>query len=480
MQKTLIVESTKDGKKVQKAYGYLNPEATDAQLEGFAQMTNALTTNEYVGAGVVTRRAVDEPDSGGGAAVPADFAQIVIDNVGSQFTPAVTTPADFVENAPFNVQYFDNNIKHILDGGQNYEIEPTTDCVLLNGTCTVTPVTVNSATAGGSIWYLKRSDTEQQDSLNYGYGNSWYLEQKKNSRWVDFSYIKLTETSCYSIAKNQHYISGSDIWYDRNEIIKPFALLDDGSVYMTKSDQQVNYEQVIIDFSYDSVSGSSKHLTSPFLRSPFSPNDFMYTTHKYNPSDTESFHSYQACLVACYEESNTFPTTTRRMEQVATTRTPKTQEFGLLKAYSPVISFDGESVTLAKGETPRNLPFAKEHTVTYNSSTGALNKEYIYIYPWHYSKDSGGQPKVDFFTPYNKNSSGQETVKPWIEDDNNIILGVYPTKNYSDCYAVTYKEGTYSKDSWLDDAFTVWRLERDTPAVVQTDKSITDIADRVI
>lgn len=464
MQKTLIVESTKDGKKVQKAYGYLNPEATDAQLEGFAQMTNALTTNEYVGAGVVTRRAVDEPDSGGGAAVPADFAQIVIDNVGSQFTPAVTTPADFVENAPFNVQYFDNNIKHILDGGQNYEVEPTTDCVLLNGTCTVTPVTVKSG--DGDYWYLKRSDTEQTKRIDTDGNYNGCRDKENESKWT-WEIIKMTELSGYAIGKCERFNSSNSKWYRGITVMVPFALLDDGSIHQD-ADTTLN----IVDAS-DATTGAGYAITSGFMRSLLNPNSIAFITY-YSIPDGVSNHGFDVKETIC-RGNPTYPkvfTLKKVGTDVADTQSSCpvfTCDF--VQAYSPVISFNGQDVSLAKGENPRSLPLTK-YEIDKDTGTYQQKRKVIGI------PDGVGLSTVaayDYCT-----APSFEITKPWLEDDGNIILGVYPTKNHSDCYAVTYKEGTYSKDSWLDDAFTVWRLERDTPAVVQTDKSITDIADRVI
>ena len=86
MKQNLIVNSTNNGKNYQKTYGYLNPEATDTAVEGFATMTTALTTNQYTGADIVTKRSVNEP---------------------------VVTPA------PAVIEYNDAALQHVLDGNQN-------------------------------------------------------------------------------------------------------------------------------------------------------------------------------------------------------------------------------------------------------------------------------------------------------------------------------------------------------------------------
>lgn len=67
MKQTLIVESDKEGKKYQKTYSNVNPAASNEALEAFATMASALSTNQYQGAYIVTKREVTEIYPGGGA-----------------------------------------------------------------------------------------------------------------------------------------------------------------------------------------------------------------------------------------------------------------------------------------------------------------------------------------------------------------------------------------------------------------------------
>ena len=62
---SLIIESTdQNGKKLQKTLGYINPNATDANVCKFAKMLTALTTNQYVGASRVDKADISNADQG--------------------------------------------------------------------------------------------------------------------------------------------------------------------------------------------------------------------------------------------------------------------------------------------------------------------------------------------------------------------------------------------------------------------------------
>lgn len=73
MKKSLVTSSfTQKGKKATKTTNFINPDTKNAQLAAFAQMVNALTTNNYITADVVTRRNVLEADEESGSQSSAD------------------------------------------------------------------------------------------------------------------------------------------------------------------------------------------------------------------------------------------------------------------------------------------------------------------------------------------------------------------------------------------------------------------------
>lgn len=64
MQTSLIINSTKNGKAVQKTVTYVNPSASNANLAAFGQKITALSTNTYVNTERVNKIVCDD-ESGG-------------------------------------------------------------------------------------------------------------------------------------------------------------------------------------------------------------------------------------------------------------------------------------------------------------------------------------------------------------------------------------------------------------------------------
>lgn len=65
MQKSLIINSVdQSGKAKSKSITNINPEASNEQLQEFAQRLTALSTNTYSGASVVTKSDVTEAVGG--------------------------------------------------------------------------------------------------------------------------------------------------------------------------------------------------------------------------------------------------------------------------------------------------------------------------------------------------------------------------------------------------------------------------------
>lgn len=140
--------------------------------------------------------------------------------------------------------------------------------------------------------------------------------------------------------------------------------------------------------------------------------------------------------------------------------------------YPAVIQFNGEDVTLSKSSTPTTSPFMRYHYRTRNSSgnitTGA---DTIRL-------NAGGYPSPDSCVELSTITGGvQSKVNDWFEDDGYFIHGTYPNKARTDCYVVTYKPGTYSKDTYLQDAFKVWNVDFTTPRFVQSSKTLPQVLD---
>ena len=67
MKTSLTINATRNGKKVSKSLGYVNPDVANSLVGGFAQMVNALTTDTFVNAEVVKKMDTTEEDSSGGS-----------------------------------------------------------------------------------------------------------------------------------------------------------------------------------------------------------------------------------------------------------------------------------------------------------------------------------------------------------------------------------------------------------------------------
>ena len=76
MKKSLTINATRNGKKVSKNFGYVNPDVANSIAGGFAQMVNALTTNTFVNAEVVKKMDTteEEQQSGGGGKLNVDLS----------------------------------------------------------------------------------------------------------------------------------------------------------------------------------------------------------------------------------------------------------------------------------------------------------------------------------------------------------------------------------------------------------------------
>ena len=75
-KKSLTINAVRDGKKVAKSVGFVNPDVANSLVGGFAQMLNALSNDTFVNSQVVKVMDTTEEDSGGGSApAPAPAKQ---------------------------------------------------------------------------------------------------------------------------------------------------------------------------------------------------------------------------------------------------------------------------------------------------------------------------------------------------------------------------------------------------------------------
>ena len=65
MKKSLTINAMRNGKKVAKSVGFVNPDAANSLVGGFAQMLNALSNDTFVSSQVVKTMDTTEEDSSG-------------------------------------------------------------------------------------------------------------------------------------------------------------------------------------------------------------------------------------------------------------------------------------------------------------------------------------------------------------------------------------------------------------------------------
>ena len=71
MKKSLTINATRNGKKVSKSLGFVNPNVANSIVGGFAQMVNNLTTDTFVNAQVVKVMDTTEEDTSSQSSTPA-------------------------------------------------------------------------------------------------------------------------------------------------------------------------------------------------------------------------------------------------------------------------------------------------------------------------------------------------------------------------------------------------------------------------
>lgn len=428
MDKKLIVESTKDGKKYQKTYGNLNPAATDEQVEGFAQQTNALTTNAYQGAYLITKRALHESDTGGGSgSAPSDFTQIVMDNFASKFAPPVSSPADFVEHAADNIQYFDSKLQKVLQGS-DYALTFNQSETFHDGKSTI-----SFAKNGSSIY-----------AVNSAANDSLFIAADSSTATYSPQIAKLSETAGLIYYPAECQTSGG-YSYHGAKAMKSFTFTDADKVTVKST----------LTLATACGTNSSGVTDNPveLFRTPANPGTVVYTAGQVQSTlETWAFNA----KVFNVANAETVTTASSNVGSVYSATAGKTNNIDTLETSSstaPVITFNKENVTLAKGEVDKPLPFVTcvkrtrdaSGNITAGSAVAYINLGYAdSITPCVFGTAEGDEPF--------------EFVLPWFTDDGATILGVFTSYN-NECFVITYKPGTYPKETWLTDAFDVWAFK---------------------
>lgn len=461
MKNTLIVESNKNGKKFQKAYNYLNPNATDEALESFATMTSALSTNEYQGAYLVTKRKTDgsEPYIPGGAStitIAGDTVTVTVEAEPKDI-PSLTLGGWSIADSIYSavVSYSGDgelsaNVGSISNGTLTVEDADGT----FNGVITAAEGASSAAT---KLYFDFDTNTVTQTVQAAASYNSSVLD-KVLQGGIPFAPKETTTFLHGRFTPNLVYpLDGTK--YLRNE---------EGGTIVTLKNWQVPLGSFKL-YKYREDMGFSLHDSGGhhFLN-PFALNENATAkntdTSANGCQDLNSYHNTDVQIVftslcdpyvVCYLGDYTAPNNTG--DELSATRssafkinpeTPSSSEYLFHDSYyeniynsktnvciwcyrvmgkAPVITPSGDSVTIAAGSDEYRLPIFLRDGVAYTFS--------------------GRSSQLDSYTL---------TDNIWLTDDDNVPLGFFYNKSKTDTYIITYKPGTYSKDTYLSNAFNVW------------------------
>ena len=517
--KTLAVVSTsQDGKKRYNIFRYLNPDAPDEYLEEFAQRVTALTNHDYSGAIVTTPRdektipvlslgswssadtvysvpvtytgdgalsvsggslsdgvlTVEDEDGsfngflyasegasfadsslyfdhstqyvtisgGGGASMP----QYVTAILGSQFVPTVDNDNDLFDNADGNIQFFDSKLNEMLNGGVDYAVTPTNSDSFLWGGTTVS-LGYDTST---SVNFISSS---ANNTLSLGTNNSTVT--------IESAMIKLSEVAGLVYRRRvgtKRLVGVTDFF--------PFNVASDGLIAQ-------NSITTICSASV-TISGGTTDKYYEFTRSILNPNLLfaIQCNETLNSSGVATKRQYYRSSFAATGYTG-FVERAEVPEIGTWTSTGKSSSVDsaqFVEMFSPALSFSGDNVTISKGDTPRKAPaIFYEKRIRNSSGTFTEGGDFVAINP-------GYKPNTALNFQLTTISGGvASTLNSWLEDDDNVILGFFPNETKTDVYAVTYKPGTYSKSSWLNDAFSLWDIDFKNLRFIKSTKQLPDV-----
>ena len=388
-----------------------------------------------------------------------------IQAVGAKFIPAVSNADDFSTYDDFNIQFFDNRLKKIIDGGRDFEAKQS--LTFLNFTTSI------STLASGSKIYIQSSKDGASVSTGVSVNNA--------TTSTDLTFYKLNEKTCvvlYEIKKQN-----GDYEYSDKSYCNGFSFDTEDNITTIPNSSFPSNTVAAANSSIASCEGyqditalnAPKSNSIIFLGKTIDKNKNYGTISKNSVTKIEAVYTsvtYGATVVSpkAMAECNILPTI------YGSTYTGVHANYcDFADAYSPVIEFNGEQVNISKSTTPKKVPLLCFDSVK-SDSTGndTVGGAYVYLGV----EDNARLAKCQLTTIQ---SGVTTTLNPWGEDDGSVILGLYPTKRSNNQYVVTYNEGSYTKANWLNKAFDVWIVEDTaTPKFTKTTKTITDIVDDVL
>ena len=437
--------------------GVLTVHDTDGIFEG---VISAAPGNEYAASSLYFNHDLDP------VTVPSDAnINAAIQSVGAKFVPAVDNAEDFNTYSDQNIQFFDNRIKNLIDGGKDFT--PVKSNVLHWGTATV-QTSLNSNNQRLYIYSNKNS------VLNSVVAYSDNLTIKS----ADF--YKTSETSAVLVIARDQKNTVSNYWYPSSSLMFHIYISTGNTIGQYIGQTFYNVNDTIASAASSVVSAQGAQSVD-FLKG-FSNDSLIFigkTTNKNSVVDSYTNIKIMGTRWLLQESTNylairhsiTLPSLAANPSTVTSNLTT---ECDFTKAYSPVIEFNGEAVTISKGSTPKKIPIVRYSTQQKNSS-GVFSSKNSYAVFTTSARGSLQSCQLSSL-------SGEDTVSvnPWFEDNGAAILGLYSSKKSDATYVLTYKPGSYTKSNWLNNAFDVWYVDYFTPKFTKTTKKITDMLNELI
>lgn len=436
--------------------GVLTVHDTDGIFEG---VISAAPGNEYAASSLYFNHDLDPVTVSSDANINA-----AIQSVGAKFVPAVDNAEDFAAHADNNIQFFDNRIKKIIDGGRDYV--PETCNSFLHGTASI-----STLLSVGSIYFLS-----SKDGYSVSSGVSTVATVSN-----DFTFYKLNEKTGVVLFESTRYNGTYE--YSGESYCTGFCFSDKDSISTIPRSSLSGNTVAAANSSQASCEGYQTilALNSPKLNSIF----FLGKTTDKN-KNYETITKNYITRVESARRTFTVSTTTYNLKAMSmnialptiygsSVTSAHANYCDFADAYAPVIEFNGQDVSISKGNTPKKIPLLCFDSVKSNSSgEDTVGGAYVYFGV----EDNDSLTKCQLTTIV---SGETTTLNPWVEDDGSVILGLYPTKKYNNQYIITYKEGSYTKSNWLNNAFDVWIVENTaSPKFTKTTKKITDIIDEIV
>lgn len=395
---------------------------------------------------------VDLPNSDSSFSTGIEFADAVLTGVGGLFVPSVSSVSDYLTYDDSNIQFFDNRLKNIITKNR-FEICGYPD--------------YNNRYFINDEAYVCVVDEEGKYSLESDNKNAVSLLGDTSTRDVDYYYhYKLSETVGFIIQEIDTIKSGSS--YDSTASAISFKVNSAGNVSTVSS--------VTICPAASTTASVCGHNSWEMISSICDPNHLLFLNCVFATNSTGETETWKYNTVYI-DPVNGTATATKTNTSIGVNYhygvTSKTELTGIdTGIYIPKWTFGNGNVTISGTRVYGALSISYETAVTNAGGDVTGGGKYVLIF--HGCSQSNPVSTLQLTT---LSGGVTSTLNDWLEDDNNVIAGIWKSRSSSKIYAITFKKGTYSTTTpnWFDNCSTVWLFDFLTPKLLKTTKKLSEI-----